>query len=248
MPIHTLLAGLDPATAALLLAASFTGSFVTVAMGIGGGALLLAIMAASLPPAAVIPVHGVIQVGSNALRAVLMLKHTHWPPFAAFALGTVAGALIGGNIAMSLPPHIALIGLGAFIIWSVLGRPPAWLSRWPALNGGISSFLTMFFGATGPFVATYIKSLKLERQPHVATHAVFMALQHALKITIFAALGFAYGPWLPFIALMIAAGFAGTLTGRAVLIRMNDALFKRALNTILLLIAARLIWQGLTTA
>lgn len=54
---------------ALLLGTSFLASLITVAFGIGGGALLLAVMAVTMPPAALIPVHGVVQVGSNLGRA-----------------------------------------------------------------------------------------------------------------------------------------------------------------------------------
>lgn len=234
-----------PAAAAGLLAASFAGSFITVALGIGGGALLLALMAALMPPAALIPVHGVIQLGSNGLRAALMLGHVHWAPFGAFVAGTALGAVIGGSIAVSLPPGLVLIGIGGFVIWSVLGRAPGWLSRWPALTGAFAAFLTMFFGATGVFVANYVKALGLDRQGHVATHGALMTVQHGLKIVVFGLLGFAYGPWAGFIGLMIGAGFLGTLAGRAVLVRMSDRVFRRVLDAVLLVIALRLIWQGI---
>ena len=62
-----------------LLAASFAGSFITVVLGIGGGALLLAIMASFLPAAALIPVHGVVQFGSNSTRAALLRDGIQWP-------------------------------------------------------------------------------------------------------------------------------------------------------------------------
>lgn len=227
-----------------LLAASFLGSFITVSMGIGGGAMLLAIMASVMPPAALIPVHGVVQLGSNVFRALLLRSHLHWPPVLAFGLGAAVGVALGGVIAIDLPGGAVLIGVGAFVIFSVLVRPPAWLRRNGGLAGGISSFLTMFFGATGPFVATYVKSLDLERQSHVATHATLMTLQHALKIVAFGILGFAFGPWLGFTVAMIAAGFLGTVVGRRVLFRMSDKGFKRALDVVLILISLRLIWQG----
>ncbi len=247
MTLDLLLGGFDPLVAVLLLAASFIGSFITVALGIGGGALLLAVLATFMPPAALIPVHGVIQLGSNAFRAALLLKKTHWPPFAAFALGTIIGAFIGGSVVVNLPPGLVLIGIGLFVIYSVLTRPPAWLSRIPILTGLISSFLTMFFGATGVFVANFTKSLELPRESHVATHAVLMTLQHGLKILVFGFLGFAYGPWIGFIIAMIAAGFLGTLVGRRVLIRLSDKAFKKALDIVLILISIRLIWQGTAT-
>jgi uncharacterized membrane protein YfcA len=247
MALESMLGGFEPLVAAALLGASFFGSFMTVALGIGGGALLLAVMASFLPPAALIPIHGVVQLGSNMFRAGLLIRKTHWPPFAAFAMGTAIGAGFGGMVAINLPPGLVLIGIGLFVIWSVLRKPPAWLSRVPLLTGLISSFLTMFFGATGVFVANFTKSLKLTRESHVASHAVFMTLQHGLKVVIFAVLGFAYGPWLGFIALMIAAGFLGTLAGRLVLVRLSDKGFKTALDVVLILISLRLIWQGVMT-
>ena len=58
--------GLEQGAAFFLVATSFVASFITAAFGIGGGALLLAFMATLVPTAALIPVHGVIQLGSNA--------------------------------------------------------------------------------------------------------------------------------------------------------------------------------------
>lgn len=238
------LAGLEPMVLLGLLATSFVGSFITVAMGIGGGVLLLSIMASLLPPIALIPVHGVVQLGSNITRAAILAKHIHWQPFVIFAAGSALGVALGGVVVIDLPAPMIQIGIGCFVIWSVLFHPPAWLSRNPFLVGSIASFLTMFFGATGVFVGNFTKSLGLPRQSFVATHAVLMILQHFLKIVVFGVLGFAFGPWLLFIALMIISGFFGTLVGRLVLIRIAENTFRRLLNAVLLLISLRLIWIG----
>ena len=95
--LEWVMAGFEPTVFFTLLASSFVGSFVTVALGIGGGVLLLAMMASLMPPVALIPVHGVIQVGSNVLRAAIMHKHVFWPPFAAFAFGTAVDVAVGGD-------------------------------------------------------------------------------------------------------------------------------------------------------
>ena len=55
---------------ALILTAALT-SAVTAAMGAGGGVMLLAVMALVMPAAAIIPVHGMVQLGSNANRVLL---------------------------------------------------------------------------------------------------------------------------------------------------------------------------------
>lgn len=237
--------GLDPVAALSLLAASFAGSFMTVAMGIGGGAFLLAMMASLVPPAALIPVHGVIQLGSNSVRAALFLRQAHWPVVGSFTIGALAGVMAGGALVVDLRPALVQIGVGLFILWSLLRAPPARLIGAAWLNGAISSFLTMFFGATGPFVINFIRTLGLPRTGLVATHAVLMTLQHGLKVAAFAALGFAFGPWLGFLALMIGAGALGTLAGRQVLLRIDEATFRRALAIVLTGLALRLIYLGL---
>ena len=92
---------------------------------------------------------------------------------------------------------------------------------------GDLSFLTMFFGATGPFVISYLKSLNLERHRLIGTHAAFMTLQHLLKTVVFGFRDFVFGPCkFPLVVAMIAAGFAGTLTGRLVLARIDERRFE----------------------
>lgn len=239
-------ATLEPTVAVGLIGVSFVASFINVALGIGGGSLLLAIMASLLPSTVLIPVHGVIQFGANMVRMIVLWRHVHWPPVIAFALGSGIGVLFGGALAVELPAAVIQMGVGFFVIYSVLATPPAWLSRNPVLTGGVSSFLTMFFGATGVFVANFTKSLRLERQTHVASHATFMTIQHGLKVLVFGVLGFGFGPWLGFVAAMTFSGFLGTLIGRMVLLRMGDNTFKRALDVVLFLISLRLIWSGLS--
>ena len=237
--------GLDPLAALTLLAVSFAGSFVTVTMGLGGGILVLATMASLVPPAALIPLHGVVQLGSNAVRAAVLLRLTHWPPVTGFALGALGGAVLGGQVAVELPTGALQIAVGLFVLWSLVAQPPRWLTRWPWLSGLVSTALTMFVGATGPFVATMVRAFDLPRQSHVATHAVLMTLQHGLKIAVFGLLGFAFAPWLGFLAAMIGAGALGTLLGRRVLLTMNDRLFRLALNVVLAALSIRLIWSGI---
>lgn len=237
--------GMTPPVLWLLLAVSFASSFITVAFGIGGGGVLLAAMATLVPPAALIPTHGVIQIGSNLGRVLLTFRHIFWTAIPAFAFGSVIGAAIGGSVAVNLPSEWVQIGVGGFVIWSVLGRPPRGVRDWPLTIGVISSFLTMFFGASGLFVATFTKAQHLPRHAHVATHAALMTVQHAIKTLAFGLLGFAFADWLGFLALMIASGFAGTVAGRMLLNRIDDRRFKLALDVILVLLSLRLIYAGL---
>jgi len=113
---------------------------------------------------------------------LLTVRSIHLSGLPSFAIGSVAGCLIGGMVSVDLPPYAVQMGVGAFIIWTIVSKPPKWLMRWPALTGVLSSILTMFLGATGPFVASYTRGLNLLRQPYVSTTAALMSIQHGVKI------------------------------------------------------------------
>ncbi len=230
---------------AFLIALSAATSFLTAAAGIGGGIVLLAVMAVLMPAQALIPVHGVVQLGSNAGRTLIMLRDVKTAVLLPFLAGSVVGAAIGGLTVVQLPPAVLKIGLAGFILWSAWGRPVAAAGRFAiVLTGVFSSFLTMFFGATGSFISAMVKTLRLGRLEHVATHSACMVAQHLIKVAAFGLLGFAYGPYLPLIIAMIASGFLGTVIGKRVLVKMQDRNFHLVLSVVLTLLALRLLWDG----
>lgn len=228
-----------------LIGASVLGSFISASAGLGGGVLLLSVMAALMPPAALIPIHGVVQIGSNVGRVLMLRQHIRTDTLAAFAAGSLIGAVGGGFIAVQVPPELLRLGIGLFILYSVWGPPPPAIGGKAVLvSGVVSSFLTMFFGATGPFVAAVWRQLYTERLSFVAVHAVSMTLQHGIKILVFGLLGFAYAPYIPLIAAMMVAGLVGTWAGKRLLLRLTDRSFGLALKIILTLLAIRLVWIG----
>ena len=91
-------AGLDLWQFAILCAVSFLASLITATLSLGGGMLMLAVLALFIPPAALIPLHGAVQLGSNAGRAVLMRRDVLRPVLPAFIFGSIIGALIGGRL------------------------------------------------------------------------------------------------------------------------------------------------------
>lgn len=243
-------ADMSAATGAGLMGISFLGSFITAVFGIGGGVMVLAVLASLLPPVALIPIHGVVQLGSNAGRTAIMASHIDRPTFTYFLAGAVLGITIGALAAMvviDFSPAIVQIAVGGFILWTIFFKPPVFLAHSAWVAGAFSSLLTMFFGATGPFVSAYIRTLGFERMRYVATHASCMTLQHGFKVLAFGFLGFAFGPYIWLILGMIAFGFLGTVIGKRVLMKIDEALFKKVLQGILILLSLRLIWAGATS-
>jgi uncharacterized membrane protein YfcA len=237
---------LPPLLALALVVTAAATSFLTAAFGIGGGVALLTVMALIVPPAVLVPVHGVVQLGSNAGRAAVLLPNLRKPLLLPFAIGATLGVALGGMIAVNLPPAVVQVALAVFILYSVWGPKPNLGRAGLGIGGFLSSVLTMFFGATGPFVAGLMKTQSLDRLAHVATFSACMTLQHGLKVIAFGMLGFAFGPWLPVMVAMVAAGFLGTVVGKKVLMKTADGHFHRILDVILTLLCLRLLWAGVS--
>jgi len=234
----------------ILIVSSFLSSFLSAAVGLGGGVTMLAVIAQILPAPAIVPVHGIIQLGSNIGRSFLLRKYIDYKTIGIFAVGSIIGALVGGNIVVALNAALLQMILGLFVLYSCWGPKPSpkAASKYAVLIGGaISTTLTMFLGATGPFVAALLKPKGYKRETQVSTMSASMVVQHTLKLGVFGLLGFAYGPYIGLMAAMVTAGFIGTYLGRKLLFKTSDKTFGIALNIILTLLALRLLWVGLSS-
>jgi len=233
----------------VLCAVSFLGSMIAASLGLGGGLLVIATMALYLTPAVLIPVHGVVQLGSNLGRTVLMARHVLKSILPAFVAGTIIGATVGGQLFVSLPTPVLQVVLALFVIYATW--TPKFQTRTPGKKtffsvGVVGAFVTMFVGATGPLVAPFAAAANKERHGVVATHAMLMTIQHSLKVVVFGFIGFAFGPYIPLLIGLLACGFAGTWTGRRILSRLPEKAFRIGLKTILTLLALRLLYGALT--
>ena len=76
-----------PGVAFLLVGASVFTSAITAAFGVGGGIVMLLLMSLFMPVSALIPVHGVVQLGSNAGRAFHLRRAAAPMMMIPFAIG-----------------------------------------------------------------------------------------------------------------------------------------------------------------
>ncbi len=231
-----------------LCLSSFLGSFVTAALGLGGGVLTLAAMALALPPTVLIPVHGVVQLGSNLGRAILMIRQMRVSIVPAFCIGTLAGAVIGARTVVALPTWVLQTVLATFILYA------SWAPKFHTHNpgsiqffsvGAISTFVTMFVGATGALVAPFVAAACPDRRQVVSTHAMLMSIQHGFKVMAFGILGFAFGSYIPLLVGLLAFGFLGTYSGRLALNLLPEPVFRIGFKLILTALVVRLLYKAL---
>lgn len=230
--------------ALLLIGVAALTSAMTAAFGIGGGLVLLVVMIPLVPIQALIPVHGVVQLGSNTGRAIIQARFVRYDVLTWFILGAIGGGIIGSYIVVEVPTVVLKLSIGAFVLWSIWGKMPAIGTGnriLIAIGGAICTLLSLFVGATGPFVMALYAHTKFTKEELVATFAGSMLTQHVLKIIVFGALGFAFAEWLPLAVAMIAAGFIGTVLGTRVLRRLPERVFRVTLKVLMTAMGLELV-------
>jgi uncharacterized membrane protein YfcA len=240
---------MEMSTELTLLVAAFLSATLSGALGMGGGTLLIGVMAQYFPLEILVPLHGIIQLASNSSRALYSLRHCDRRMTLKYAVGAIVGAALGSRVVVQVPEHAYPLGLGAFILlitFVPLPRSRArYAAKWP-LVGGFSTFLSLFVGATGPLIAPFYLSEELKREALIATKAACQTFTHLLKVVTFFALGFVIGPYLPILIGMLAMVLLGTYAGKLLLNRISERWFALLFRALIVLLAARMIARGLS--
>ena len=97
-------------------------AFISTALSLGGGILMLVSLSFFLPPVALVPVHGAIQLGSNFSRIFVSFKEVDIKLIIPFVFGTLLGSYFGATIVENISPSLGQIGVGLFILYSIFGK------------------------------------------------------------------------------------------------------------------------------
>lgn len=244
--ISSLAPGLSNIDFLILISAAFVGSWLTAVAGVGGGVFLLTVMAGIVPPLALIPLHGVVQLGSNASRAWLSRRYLLSRSLLWFLLGGLAAASVSVWLIGQFPVSWIPLAVAIFVLWLAWGPMPSLdLARSPAgvLTGGLlTSLASMLVGASGPLVAAWFGRKTLDKWQYTALFSSAMSAQHLLKIAVFGVAGFAFWPWLVVLAVMLVAATLGTRVGLACMGHVPEPWLKRLFPWLLTALALRLLW------
>ncbi len=239
--------GTTPVVFVFLTIASAVTSFLGLIGGTAGGVMMLAIMAMFFPPAQLIPMHTLVQLGTGSTRALMLYQHVLYPVLLPFFVGSAIGAGLGARIFISLPSTLLLGFLGVFIAtiaWLPdLGRLGTKTGRFAAV-GFASTFLGVFVSATGTVVAPFVAAASPDRRNHAATLAATMTIVHVMKLVAFGLVGVAIGQYALLIAAMIVAGVIGNYAGARALNSMREAWFRIGFKLLMTALACRLIWMA----
>lgn len=235
---------------AVLLIGTLATSAVSGFLGMAGGVTLLGLMTIVLPPAQVVPLHAVVQLGSNFTRTITYLPHVRWKIFFVYSPPMIAGVVVSAwwRSETSLEWFQPIIGAFILAFLAYRRRAPA-LKNLPlwfyAPLGVVSGALTVIVGATGPFLAPFFLRDDLEKEEIIATKAVCQTWGHFLKVPAFLALGFDFFAHLEILAALTLCVVVGTVAGRWFLGRLSREVFSAVFEGVLALLALYLIGSWL---
>ena len=229
-----------------IIISSFFSSFISSIIGFGGGMLLLGVLALNFSGSVIIPLHAIIQLGSNLNRLIFFKFKVKWNVIIPFALGCIIGVPLGGFFSLSINENIIKILIAFFIIFNTISRLPALNQNRLFFTGIISSFLSTIVGVTGSLISSVIQSYKLQKSEYISSCAFLLFTQHFLKCILFGLLGFAFIDYFLLIFLVIIAGIFGTFVGKMLVLRIPEKIFLLTIKFILIVISLNLLINGIS--
>lgn len=233
-----------------MVSAVFATSLLSGIFGMAGGLILLWLLFFLLPVGTAIAVHGIIQVVSNASRAVISRRYIDWRigGFAVLGLGLAAALFFLVRYTPNLAVVQIVIGLMPILVWI----PRRWLAldaaRWPQamLCGFISGSLSVGVGVSGPTIDIFFIRTAMDRRRIIATKSLIQVLSHFIKVLFYfeATLVLSGNDWW-LVAAAAPIAVLGTRTGNVILQRLTDDGFRSWTRWIVTAVGAVYLVRGI---
>ena len=241
----------------VLVFAAFITSSISAVIGMGGGVVLLGIMAIIIPDGyMVIALHGMIQLISNSTRTYVFKSHLQKQIIKEFFIGLLIGVSISVLIIIVLIKFYEVNSaneikfdflkplIGIFIIWYLFLKRPKREKKSKSFIqvGSISGLSSIFIGATGPLIAPFFLHRNLFKEQIIANKAACQMITHLTKIPLFIFFfDVNYLKEYKLLLPLIIAVFMGTNFGKKILGLIPEKLFNKIFKITLFIVSIKLI-------
>jgi uncharacterized membrane protein YfcA len=172
-------------------------------------------------------------------------RRLFWPLVIGAFIGTLLAAPLSAFWLTDMQLTLLLATFTLVVTWVPIPAVKTHSTRRNLVFSTTVSFVGVFVSATGPLIAAFLRHQAADRKELVATMAASVSTMNFLRIVLFSTLGFTWSEWLLPLALMIAAGFGGTLIGLQLLGRLPEQLFQTLLKLLLTVLALLMIVRAL---
>jgi|TARA_B100000953_G_scaffold297138_1_gene291330 uncharacterized membrane protein YfcA len=240
----------------LIIAALITSS-ISAVIGMGGGIILLGIMAILIPEGYMaIALHGIIQMVSNGTRTFVFRDHIKKNLISEYLIGALIGLGLSVFIVYGLM-HIYDVRsaneikfdylkpiIGLYILWYLYLKGPKKKrkNKLFMIVGFIGGLCSIFVGAVGPLIAPFFLRNDLNKENVIANKAACQIITHIGKIPIFIYFfNVNYIEQYTILLPLIISVYVGTTIGKKLLQSITEKIFKMTFKICLTIIAIHLI-------
>ena len=228
----------------LLALANLVTSALTAITGVGGGMILIGLMPFFVPAAAIVPVHGVTQLVSNATRAWFGRDALDFTYFWQFLAGSISGLLIFGVLVRFIHLELIPLFIGIYILlitWSDTFNQAIRRFESFFLVGFVQTGLGVFVGTPGPLNIAVLNKHYDDNNVVVTTGALMMTVVHTAKLVVYLTMGFVFVDYWQLLVMMVIMATIGSWLGTRLRHKIRLDWLKKFLPYLLTLIALKLI-------
>lgn len=234
----------------LILVLALLAGCLSGIIGTGASVVLLPILVFAFGPQEAVPIMAVAALMGNAAKIASWWRIVDWRAFLAYSVTGTAGAVLGAQTLLVLPPDIAEGFLGAFFLAMIPGHRLLQSRGFSigliglALAGGAIGFLSGIALSTGPISIPVFAAFGLAKGALISTEAASSFVIGIGKIASFYQSGALPPPAMLKGVLIGLAVMAGAFVGRAVLLRMSSRAFQLALDAMLFVAGLSMLWAA----
>ena len=231
------------------------GGFLKGATGAGTPVVGVPILTAFFGIHFAVAVFSILNLFTNIWHAFSYRKFRTSKQFViSFTVAGGVGALIGSFFLAWLPTDALLGGLAGIVILYILLRifRPSWQltreqgDRYVVIAGLAGGFMQGAGGISAPASVTFLNAMRLSREEFIATISVFFCTMSLVQIPTLIGLGIITWDRFVFSCLAAIPLFVAIWVGERAAKYMSKAWFDRAILTLLVVIAIRLLWTAIT--
>lgn len=230
---------------------AFLTSVLSAVAGLGGGTILLAVLAQFFAPATAIPVQGAIQIVSNGSRARILRRNIEWPAVLWSLVLLFPASFAGAAFAGSVDENVGRVVIATFAL-VVAWRPQLLKWRGDRLPvramvgvGAVSGLLTTAIGVSGPVTSPFFRAVTKTHVAFVASAAAAQTFSQGSKIVAYVMNGWEAGDVVAVIIGGIVAVVAGSWVGAQLLGRIDESHLAVTFKVVLTALAVRLLVTAL---
>lgn len=236
-----------------ILGSVLVTSLLSGVLGMGGGMILMGVLALLLPVGQAMVLHGLAQLSANGSRALIHFRGIGWHILPAYVTGAAISFGVFSLVAFQTEKWIIYLLLGIFPFialhlktWITLSIDKSWHA---GFCGMIVMALQLTAGASGPILDVFYLNTRMNRHQIVASKAITQKIGHTVKLFYYGSAAENFFPpslphWLPYA--VVALAFLGSLVGARVLDGLSDQTFQKISRGMVKVLGAVYLVQGLS--